>query len=481
MDGKSTFPPQIKFIVGNEGCERYSYYGMRSILVIYMIQYLLIDRVEATSTYHKFAAACYLLPLLGGFLADRVWGKYKTILYLSLVYCLGNIVLAFGQSLTALYIGLGLIALGSGGIKPCVSAYVGDQFTKGQEGALKKVFDLFYWMINFGSFFATLITPLTLKFLGPQWAFGIPAFLMFIAIIIFWAGRQQYVSLPPTGKQPHGLFSVLSSAFRNLLTRPRGAKFLDGALKDHPQEAIEGVKAVGSIAKLFLMVSVFWALFDQHGSTWILQAKEMNLNFFGIELLPAQIAALNPIMVMTMIPLFSFGVYPFLERMGFNITPLKKMGAGMLVAALSFVEVAVIQFFLDQGVQLSVAWQFFPYLTITAAEILISITGLEFAYTQAPRVMKSTIMSLWLLSVFVGNLFTAYIAEVNVFSGPAFFLFFAIMMFSVAIIFIIMAVNYKMRNYMEDKEHQEDSLTKVSVASPAYIDDFEKKPQTDPA
>src|SRR5680860_1628269 len=131
------FPSQIKYIVGNEACERYSYYGMRSILTVFMIQVLLMQEAEATSTYHLFAGACYLFPLLGAFISDRFLGKYKTILYLSLVYCSGHAVLAVWETKMGLYAGLALIALGSGGIKPCVSAHVGDQFKANQTHLLK--------------------------------------------------------------------------------------------------------------------------------------------------------------------------------------------------------------------------------------------------------------------------------------------------------------------------------------------------------
>ena len=138
------YPSGIKYIVWNEAAERYSYYGMRSILVIFLVQYLMIDKLTAVSDYHLFSAACYLFPLLGAYISDRFWGKYKTILTLSIVYCIGHLFLAvFEHSITGFYIGLALIAFGSGGIKPCVSAHVGDQFKPDQKDALKKVFDLF--------------------------------------------------------------------------------------------------------------------------------------------------------------------------------------------------------------------------------------------------------------------------------------------------------------------------------------------------
>ncbi len=448
----STFPSQIKYIVWNEACERYSYYGMRSILVIFLVSYLGLEKFEATSDYHLFAGACYLFPLLGAYISDRFWGKYKTILYLSIVYCLGHLFLAiFENNLTGFYIGLGLIALGSGGIKPCVSAHVGDQFKPSQKASLQKVFDLFYFMINFGSTFSTMITPWTLKAYGPGIAFGIPGILMAIATFIFWLGRNEYVHIPPTGANPHGTGRVLLSALKNFQF---SKGFLSGAYVDHPKQAVDDVKAAFEVGKIFIAITIFWALFDQHGSSWVLQAKEMNLvvNIFGYQttLLPSQIPALNPIMVMVLIPFFTFGIYPLLEKIfKTEMSPLKRMGSGMFVAAFSFVFVAIYQYMLDDGNQISVLWQIIPFLVITMAEVMISITGLQFAYTQAPRSMKSTIMSMWLLTVFFGNMITAYIAKINIFEGGHFFMFFAILMGVFAIFFVWIARNYQMKDYME--------------------------------
>lgn len=451
LEANNKFPNQIKYIVGNEACERYSYYGMKSILTVFMIQVLLMQEAEATTTYHLFAGACYLFPLLGAYLSDRIWGKYKTILYLSLVYCLGHAVLSIWENKMGLYAGLGLIALGSGGIKPCVSAHVGDQFKANQQHLLKKVYELFYFMINFGSFFSTLITPWTLKAYGPSVAFGIPGVLMLVATFIFWMGRHQFVHVPPTKPDGHGLMDVVKSAFKHSSARKAGTPFLDGAIKDHSQEQIEAVRSVFDIAKLFAAISVFWALFDQHGSSWIIQAMNMDLMFMGIQFEASQISAWNPIMVMGLIPFFSLLVYPTLDKMGIKTTPIRRMTLGMFVGAVSFACVGALQMWMDGGAEkINVMWQFFPYLLITMAEVMISITGLEFAYTQAPPSMKSSIMSIWLLTVFFGNLITAYVSQVNFFpvASTGYFMFFAILMAVFAFIFWYMGTKYKVKNYM---------------------------------
>ena len=446
------FPGQIKYIVGNEACERYSYYGMRSILTVFMIQVLLMQEAEATSTYHLFAGACYLFPLLGAYISDRIWGKYKTILYLSLVYCLGHAVLAVWENRLGLYAGLGLIALGSGGIKPCVSAHVGDQFKANQKHLLKKVYELFYFMINFGSFFSTLITPWTLKAYGPSVAFGIPGVLMLIATFVFWMGRNEFVHVPPTKSDGHGLLNVVLSAFKHSSSRKAGEKFLDGAVKEHSQEQIEAVRSVFDIAKLFASITFFWALFDQHGSSWVIQAMNMDLSFMGVQFEASQIAAWNPIMVMVLIPVFSMLIYPALDKLGITSTPIKRMTLGMFVAAVSFALIGGLQMWMDGSEsKINVMWQFFPYLVITMAEVMISITGLEFAYTQAPRAMKSSIMSIWLLTVFFGNLITAYVSKVNFFpiASSGYFMFFAILMAFFSGIFWFMGTRYRVKNHME--------------------------------
>lgn len=448
------FPPQIKYIVGNEACERYSYYGMKSILTVFMIQVLLFQESDATFTYHIFSSLCYFFPVMGAFISDRIWGKYKTIFYLSLVYCVGHAVLALWENKMGLYAGLGLIALGSGGIKPCVSAFVGDQFKSNQQHLLKKVYELFYFMINFGSFFSTLVTPWTLKHYGPSVAFGIPGILMFIATFIFWLGRKQYVHVMPAKSDGHGFFSVLFTAINNRSNRKDGQSFLDGAEAEHGKEAVDATKAVIDIAKLFAAISVFWALFDQHGSSWVIQAMNMDLNFMGMQFEASQISAWNPIMVMGLIPLFSMGIYPLLDKMGLKTTPIRRITWGMFVAAASFFIVAIIQMSMDAGgaeSKVNVMWQFFPYLVITMAEVMVSITGLEFAYTQAPRSMKSSVMSIWLLTVFFGNLITAYVAKFNMFpmASTGYFMFFAVLMSLFALIFWYMGSKYKVKNYME--------------------------------
>jgi POT family proton-dependent oligopeptide transporter len=445
------FPPQIKYIVGNEACERFSFYGMKSILTIFMVTHLAMRDNDSEATYHLFVSSSYLFPIAGAWISDRFWGKYRTIIYLSIVYCLGHAVLALWDGRTALYCGLTLIALGAGGIKPCVSAHVGDQFTAKNEHLIPKIFDVFYFSVNFGSFFSTLLIPWVLPHYGPGWAFGIPGILMAIATVVFWLGRKLYVHVPPTGKTGEASFlPVFWRALTNQSARKPGQSFFDAALGRYKKEEVEAAKAAAAVFVLFAAVSGFWALFDQYGSSWVLQGEKMHKVLFGRTIEASQMAALNPILVMVLIPLFAKVVYPLSRRLGFEPTPLRRMSVGMFVAAGSFAAAALIQLALDAGRVPSIAWQFFPYLFLSVGEIMVSITGLEFAYTQAPRSMKSTIMSFWLLTIFAGNLLTAYVSEVNTFHGAAFFSFFMILMLALSTVFVWIASRYKVRSYIED-------------------------------
>jgi dipeptide/tripeptide permease len=274
------------------------------------------------------------------------------------------------------------------------------------------------------------------------------------------------------------------------------------------------------IVLVFSMVSVFWALFDQHASTWIKQAGQMDLTFtmpywlwtwflvpavvimaaYGgtwlmlyvsnrpvpraltravlglcvlwagvmavIQLVAprsqelvldaAQISSLNPLMVMIIIPLLNGAVYAPLERRGITIKPLQKMTVGMFLASLAFVAVAVLQNQIEglnaSGEKISVAWQIVPYLIMTTAEVLVSTTGLEFAYTQAPRSMKSTIMGFWLLCVTVGNKLVAVMAPLQQMSLSTFFWTFAALMAAAAMVFATLAYFYKGKTYLQEAQ-----------------------------
>jgi len=448
--GVNRFPPQIRYIIGNEAAERFSFYGMRNILTVFLVDYLLARHTgnrtdNAQAVFHTFVMGVYLFPLLGGVLADWWWGKYRTVLWLSLVYVAGHACLAFlDGSEGGFYTGLFLIALGSGGIKPCVSAFVGDQFTVANRSLVPKVFGWFYWSINLGSFFASATIPKVLEHFGPRVAFGIPGVLMALATLIFWAGRRLYVRVPPREPDRHAFLFVLLSG---LFGKSSGG-FWDRARSAHPAESVDGARAVLGVASIFAMVPFFWACFDQKASLWVLQARNLDLQVGSLTLAPSQLQAVNPLLVMLLVPLTTYGLYPWLERRGIHFSPLRRIGTGLLLTATSFVGVAFIQRALEAGSRPSVLWQVGPYLVLTLSEVLVSTTGLEFAYTQAPLRMKGTIMSLWLLTTFAGNFVVVLVKKLGLVHGTAEFLFWAGLTYLAAGCFALIARRYVVRDYL---------------------------------
>jgi len=466
-------PRQIPFIIGNEACERFSFYGMRNILTVFLIDWLLRNDVPGQSqreasakfVFHMFVFGVYFTPLLGGFLADRFLGKYRTVLYISLLYCAGHACLAiFHDHPMGFYAGLVLIALGSGGIKPCVSALVGDQFTAENKHLVNKVFAIFYWSINLGSFFASMLIPKTLRLFGPAVAFGIPGILMGIATLIFWLGRNQYVKVPPTGKNPHSFVAVVRSALRN---RGRVGSFLDGARIEHPDEAVEGVKAVFRVLSIFAFIPFFWMLFDQKASTWVVQARSMDLRVGSWNFEPSQMQLVNPALVMLLIPVTTGIVYPFFQRLGWELTPLRRMPIGMALGATSFVIAGLLNVPVASGEKISVVWQVVPYVVLTVGEILVSVTGLEFAYTQAPLTMKSVIQSFWNLTTAAANLLVALATAYVFFTGTALFFYYAGFAYLAAAGLALVARRYKVVEWYQRAPVAQPIQRETPFAEPA--------------
>jgi POT family proton-dependent oligopeptide transporter len=461
--GTHRWPSQIKYIIGNEACERFSYYGMRSILAGYITGAVLRgglgqDADTATGIIHLFVFVNYFMPLLGAWLSDRFIGRYRTILWVSLFYCAGHAVLAcsdwaggIGGKLACLYVGLALIAFGSGGIKPCVSAFVGDQFRPEQSHLLQKAYGAFYWAINFGSFFSFLAVPWLKDRWGYSLAFGVPGILMALATLIFWLGTPHYVRVPSSREsRSASFFAVLWHALR---TRRAGRAFWDGALDRFSEREVEAARSVPPLLFIFALIPAFWALFDQVNSTWVMQGQMMTpVKLGGLTLGAEQMQSVNPTFVMLLVPLLTLWVYP---RIGRFAAPLRRMSAGMFLGAASFLLVAAIQSRIEDGARLCILLQLAPYFVITAAEVLISTTGLEFAFREAAPEMKSTIMSFWLLTIAIGNLFVAGLTKAlsnTGAGGPSTsvstsrFLLYAGLTFAVAVLFSIQSAFYRYRD-----------------------------------
>jgi proton-dependent oligopeptide transporter, POT family len=437
-------PPGIPNIVGNEAAERFSFYGMKAILYVFLTEHLTnasgaaapMDSVDATIWVHSFNTAVYLCPLFGAILSDWRWGKYPTILWLSLAYCLGHAAMALVdvplwtgiEPRLMLLVALGLIAVASGGIKPCVWSHVGDQFGEANASLLPRVFSWFYFSVNLGAFASTLLTPKLLDWYGPGVAFGVPGLLMAFATFVFWCGRNRFVHVPPAGNR----------------------FWRDAASGD-------GFASILRLLPFFALLAVFWCLFDQTTSTWVEQAKNMDCNVLGITIDPAQTQALNPVLVLLLIPVFTQWVYPWFERR-WPLTPLRRIGLGLCLAPAAFAITAIIQRAIDAGATPHLGWQTLAYLVITSAEVLVSITAVEFSYTQAPPTLKALVTGLYWMSVAMGNGLTVLVnmyiqhgrgAGRKVLEGADYYWFFTAAMAAAAVVYLMWSRSYRGRVYLQ--------------------------------
>jgi len=479
------YPISIPFIIANEFCERFSYYGMRTVLMLYLTEKLLLNKDVATDWYHEFVALCYATPLLGALIADVFLGKFLTIMLLSMVYCTGNAVMAFTaigkweafQANATLHtdltddstyweytphlwgplVGLHLIALGTGGIKPCVSSFGGDQFLKTESARLQRYFSMFYFSINAGSMVATLLTPeiRTSACMGERTcypiAFGVPAIFMVVAVGAFVVASKWYVVVPPLGN-PIIDVSKVSWAM---------------AFGKESPERLYGVKKVAETKQLFRVLMTFipfpffWALFEQQGSRWVVQARRMNGNIGGFDLKPDQMQVFNPVLILCLIPVFEVVVYPTMKKIGLPTSATFRMILGMVIVASSFVICGFIELAMEKRVeayntahqadllvpytldnfpnkeQLHILLTIPQIFVITCGEILCSITGLEFAYAYAPPSMKSVCQSFFLLTNAFGNIIVIIFTKVSDRDVYLYFMWAAIELCAAGLMFFI--------------------------------------------
>jgi POT family proton-dependent oligopeptide transporter len=268
---------------------------------------------------------------------------------------------------------------------------------------------------------------------------------MGLATLVFWLGTKHYVRQPPVRQQQRAqFFAVLWYALAHQKRRVRGEKFLDVALPAFAREQVEGARAVGGILVIFASVPVFWALYNQVNSTWVLQGKMMTPFYF---LNGETMQGAGAVLVMIWVPILTLWVYPWLARRGWQPTALRRMGAGMVLASAAFGLSGLVQSRLDHGVTLSILWQLVPYIVLEAGEVTLSATALEFAFAQAPRQLKSSVMSFWLMTIAGGHFLIAVFTNLNQHlihaRGASEFYFYAVMMLFGAGVFVLCASRYR--------------------------------------
>jgi len=417
-------PVGFYYFFWGEFAERASYYGMRAILPLYLTTALHFDETRAGSTLYAFKMACYLLPLLGGFLADRFFGKYWTIVGFSIPYVLGHFVLGI-ENQTALFIALGLLAGGSGVIKPNISSLMGqtyDQQRPGQDQLRSSAFLWYYFSINIGSFLSTTLLPTFRDKYGYAAAFQFPAWLMVVSLGVFALGKKHY---------------AVETIGRAELT---------------PHEKSERRRILGELFGIFFLIIFFWIAYEHHDSLWVFFIKkhvDLSTGFtwrgHPLSFAPDQLQAINPWTVMIFAPLFGW-LFQKIDPNARLLTPGNKMLAGFLLQVVSTGIMSVAGFLVEgTETKLSLAWPVVAYFLLTIAEILVYGTGLEFAYATAPKSLKSFVTACFLMTTAFANLINFWLAgfyNTTLKPGPFFGLSALIVLAaSVAFYFVSRAMN----------------------------------------
>ncbi|RVE47292.1 hypothetical protein evm_008089 [Chilo suppressalis] len=363
---KGRFPTIVVFIILTEFCERLSYSGMRAFLTLYLRSKLGYSDDGATETYHVFSTFVYVFPIVGGIVADNYLGKYRTILYMMFVYAAGNLLVAVtaipqlalpGRLCTL--IGLFMITIGTGGIKPCVTAFGGDQFKlPAQETQLAAYFSVLYFIVCAGSLLAKTVSPILrseVHCFGDKdcysLAFGAPGLVILMSVVIFVSAKSRYIIKQPEGNVVLDFMRCISLGIKNIITgrgkREKNTHWLNTTENHFDKLFIRDIKKTLSVLALFSVLPVFWSLLDQMGSRWTLQATKMDGRLGSITIKPDQLQVLCPIIILIVIPLTQKYIYPYLEKRNVLKNPLQKLSLGMLLAALSFIVAGVVEIYIS--------------------------------------------------------------------------------------------------------------------------------------
>lgn len=394
---KSPVPPQptghptgFFFIFWGEFAERCSYYGMRAILPLYMTTVLSFSDQKTSSLYSAFKAACYFLPLVGGFLADRYFGKYWTIVGFSVPYVLGHFVLGI-ETEPALLLALILLAGGSGVIKPNISTLMGmtyDEKRPGQLALRTSAFAWFYFSINVGATISQFGLPILRDYLKEHHgaalayrvAFQFPAWLMVGALVAFAAGKKHYA-----------------------------VEVIDRHQTITPEERRQRWQVLASLFGVFAMIVFFWVAYEHNDNLWTFFSRDYvnrDLSFGSLgnwEIPPEGFQFINPALILVLVPSFAF-MWRSIDPHGTRFPPATKIFFGFIFTTAAPTIMAIAGYLAADGSKVSPAWMVLAYTILTIGEILVYGTGLELAYTAAPANMKGFVTACFLVTNSLGNM-----------------------------------------------------------------------------
>lgn len=456
------------FILGNECCERLAYYGMSTNLVNYFIDRMHQGNATAAENVSNWSGTCYIMPLLGAFLADAYLGRYWVIAIFSMIYVIGMALLTVSASVNALkdtaafaFVALYLIALGTGGIKPCVSSFGADQFDETDEKERVKkssFFNWFYFSINVGALIASSVLVWVQTNVGWGWGFGIPAAAMAVAVVSFFSGSRFYRFQKPGGSPLTRIAQVLIATFRKIKVKvpedksilyetPDNASNIIGSRKlEHtdklrcfdkaavPTETddikgtpsswrlctvtqVEELKAIIRILPIWVTGIVFSAVYSQMSTMFVLQGNTMDQRLGPkLKISAASLSVFDTLSVIFWIPVYDKLIIPFAKKFTGNprgFTQLQRMGIGLVISIFAMITAGIVEvvrlnivkehnYYDRKTIPISIFWQIPPYFLIGCAEVFTFVGQIEFFYDQAPDAMRSLCSALSLTTNALG-------------------------------------------------------------------------------
>ncbi|XP_061373996.1 protein NRT1/ PTR FAMILY 8.1-like isoform X1 [Gastrolobium bilobum] len=482
------------FILGNECCERLAYYGMSTNLVLYFKNRLHQHSATASKNVSNWSGTCYITPLIGAFVADSYLGRYWTIFCFSIVYVIGMTLLTLSASVPGIkptchghgdenchantgqsvvcFLALYLIALGTGGIKPCVSSYGADQFDDSvpvEKEHKSSFFNWFYFSINIGALIASSLLVWIQNNVGWGWGFGIPAVAMAIAVVSFFSGTRLYRNQKPGGSPLTRISQVIVASIRKYHVEVPADKSLlheiadtESSIKgsrklDHTNELrffdkaavpvesddlkysanpwrlctvtqVEELKSILRLLPVWATGIIFATVYGQMSTLFVLQGQTMDKHVgkSTFEIPSAALSIFDTLSVIFWVPVYDRIIVPIARKLTGHkngLTQLQRMGIGLFISIFSMVAAAVLELIrlrivrrnnyykLDE-IPMSIFWQVPQYFIIGCAEVFTFIGQLEFFYEQAPDAMRSLCSALQLLTVALGQYLSSLLVTI---------------------------------------------------------------------
>ncbi|WP_338158372.1 peptide MFS transporter [uncultured Phocaeicola sp.] len=509
-------PKGLYLLFVTEMWERFSYYGMRALFMLYMVQALLFDKETASQVYGSYTGLVYLTPLIGGYIADRYWGNRRSIVVGALTMAIGQFLLFlsacfFHEIALAKYLmfcGLGLLILGNGFFKPNISTMVGRLYTK-DDKRKDAAFTIFYMGVNVGSTLAPLVCGLVGNTGHPEdfkWGFLASCIGMLLGATVFQILKNKYicgpdgepVGMPPTKytqadkntpEQPckskatqRTTFMVMGTLILTLLfavdwnasgwsvfanTDWIGALIYATAIiipltiiTDHSLTGTEKMR-IGVIYIIAFFVIFFWAAYEQAGASLTFFADEQTDRHIGNWEMPAAyFQSFNPIMIVTLAPVFA-AIWSFLGKRGLEPSSPRKQAIGLFLLSMGYLYIAFGVKDIEPGVKVSMVWLTGLYLIHTMGELCLAPIGLSLVYKLSPVRFSSLMMGVWYLSTSAANKFAGVLSgyypehgTVRHFLGYQienlydFFMLFVFMSGTAA--FILFVISGKLQKMMKD-------------------------------